>query len=79
MLDNQYAHLHHASPHVERSLLVFGLPESRITSLMEQIERAFSLPSVGDPARAEAAFAVLRDGVFALGGEIVDAPAEDTK
>ncbi|KMZ12861.1 Molybdopterin-binding protein [Candidatus Burkholderia humilis] len=50
VLDNHYAHLHHATPHVERSLLVFGLPESRITPLMVSIERdfegvrAFSLP-----------------------------------
>jgi molybdopterin-biosynthesis enzyme MoeA-like protein len=104
VLDNQYAHLHHATPHIERSLLVFGLPESRITPLMVQIERdfegvrAFSLPSVGDPARgtlyarshidlgvkgdpaqANAAFDVLRQGVLALGGEIVDVPAEAAK
>jgi molybdopterin-biosynthesis enzyme MoeA-like protein len=99
VLDNQYPHLHHATPHVERSLLVFGLPESRITPLMVAIERdfegvrAFSLPSVGDPARgalyarshidlgvkgdpgnADAAFQVLRDGVLALGGEVVEVP-----
>ncbi len=42
VLDNKYAHLHHATPHVERSLLVFGLPESRITPLMETIERDFA-------------------------------------
>src|SRR4051794_34174849 len=51
VLDTKYAHLHHATPYVERSLLVFGLPESRITPLMVAIERdfegvrAFSLPS----------------------------------
>jgi molybdopterin-biosynthesis enzyme MoeA-like protein len=37
-------------------VLVFGLPESTITPLMERIEteftpvKAYSLPSVGDPA-----------------------------
>jgi molybdopterin-biosynthesis enzyme MoeA-like protein len=97
VLDTKYAHLHHAQPYVERSVLVFGLPESRITPLMESIERdfagvrVFSLPSVGDaargevfarphidlgvkgdPARADAAFEVLRDGVRALGGEMVE-------
>jgi molybdopterin-biosynthesis enzyme MoeA-like protein len=80
---------------------VFGLPESRVTPLMETIERdfagvrVFSLPSVGDAARGEvyarahidlgvkgepqaveAAFAVLREGVLALGGEIVEAPSD---
>jgi molybdopterin-biosynthesis enzyme MoeA-like protein len=104
VLDNRYAHLHHAVPHVERSLLVFGLPESRITPLMVKIERdfegvrAFSLPSVGDAARgalyarshidlgvkgdpekANAAFEVLREGVIALGGEVVEVPAEESK
>ena len=104
VLDTKYAHLHHATPHVERSLLVFGLPESRITPLMVAIERdfdgvrAFSLPSVGDAARgalyarshidlgvkgdpeqANAAFEVLREGVIALGGEVVEVPAEETK
>ena len=29
VLDTQYAHLHHAMPHAEKSLLVFELPESR--------------------------------------------------
>ncbi|MDR5779015.1 molybdopterin-binding protein [Caballeronia sp. LZ065] len=104
VLDNRYAHLHHAVPHVERSLLVFGLPESRITPLMVAIERdfegvrAFSLPSVGDAARgalyarshidlgvkgdpqqANAAFEALREGVKALGGEIVEVPPEQAK
>lgn len=102
VLDTKYAHLHHATPYIERSLLVFGLPESRITPLMVTIERdfdgvrAFSLPSVGDAARgalyarshidlgvkgepdqANAAFEVLREGVLALGGEVVEAPPED--
>jgi molybdopterin-biosynthesis enzyme MoeA-like protein len=57
VLDTQYAHLHHAMPHAEKSLLVFELPESRLTPLMEKIERdfpgvrVFSLPSVGDAER----------------------------
>jgi molybdopterin-biosynthesis enzyme MoeA-like protein len=96
-LDTKYAGLHHANPYVERSVLVFGLPESRVTPLMEAIERefagvrVFSLPSVGDIARgavyerahidlgvkgepdaANAAFVRLREGVTALGGEIVE-------
>ena len=104
VLDTKYAHLHHATPHVERSLLVFGLPESRITPLMVTIERdfdgvrAFSLPSVGDAARgalyarshidlgvkghpekADAAFEVLREGVIALGGEVVEVPPKEAK
>ena len=46
------------APRAERALLVFDMPESRVTPLMEQIERAFdgvrvfSLPSVGDAAVA---------------------------
>ncbi|SDV47593.1 competence/damage-inducible protein A [Chitinasiproducens palmae] len=57
VLDTHYADLHHANPHVERSMLVFGLMEAAITPLMEEIEtahpsvRAFSLPSVGDAER----------------------------
>ncbi|SAL62324.1 molybdopterin binding domain-containing protein [Caballeronia terrestris] len=99
VLDTKYAHLHHSKPYVERSVLVFGLPESRITPLMVTIEqdfpgvRVFSLPSVGDASRgaiyarahidlgvkgdpdcANAAFEALRDGVNALGGEMVEAP-----
>lgn len=57
VLDTKYAHLHHATPFAERSVLVFELPESTLTPLMEQIERdfpgvrVFSLPSVGDAER----------------------------
>ncbi|WP_179402446.1 competence/damage-inducible protein A [Burkholderia guangdongensis] len=57
VLDTRYAHLHHATPHAERSLFVFELPESTLTPLMEKIEhdfpgvRVFSLPSVGDAER----------------------------
>ncbi len=57
VLDTKYAHLHNATPHAEKSLLVFELPESTLTPLMEHIERdfpgvrVFSLPSVGDSER----------------------------
>jgi molybdopterin-biosynthesis enzyme MoeA-like protein len=57
VLDTKYADLHHATPHAEKSLLVFELPESTVTPLMEKIEhdfpgvRVFSLPSVGDAER----------------------------
>jgi molybdopterin-biosynthesis enzyme MoeA-like protein len=57
VLDTKYVHLHHAMPHAEKSLLVFELPESTLTPLMEKIERdfpgvrVFSLPSVGDAER----------------------------
>ena len=57
VLDTKYAHLHHATPHAERSPYVFELPESTLTPLMERIERdfpgvrVFSLPSVGDAER----------------------------
>lgn len=56
-LDTYYSGLHHATPHGERSALVFGLAESTLTPLMEQIEsqfpaiKVFSLPSVGDNER----------------------------
>ncbi|WP_153100766.1 competence/damage-inducible protein A [Paraburkholderia hayleyella] len=97
VLDTRYAHLHHATPHTEKSLLVFELPESTLTPLMEQIERdfagvrVFSLPSVGDaerggiyarrhidlgvkgePEAVAAAFVKLREGVYLLGGDIVE-------
>lgn len=54
MLDTRYAHLHHAQAHAEPSFLLYGLPESSIAPLMEQVQkqwpgiRAFSLPSVGE-------------------------------
>jgi molybdopterin-biosynthesis enzyme MoeA-like protein len=57
VLDTEYAHLHHAMAHAERSLYVFELMESTLTPLMEKIEtdfpgvRVFSLPSVGDAER----------------------------
>jgi molybdopterin-biosynthesis enzyme MoeA-like protein len=105
LLDTRYAHLHHADPHEERAFLVFEMPESTVTPVMEQVEadfpgiRVFSLPSVGDaqrggvytrrhielgvkgdPERVGPAYRQLRDGVAALGGEIIEAtssPLED--
>ncbi|MEO8935875.1 MAG: molybdopterin-binding protein [Burkholderiaceae bacterium] len=56
VLETRYADQFHHAPRGERSVLVFDMPESRITPLMEQIEsafddvRVFSLPSVGDAA-----------------------------
>jgi molybdopterin-biosynthesis enzyme MoeA-like protein len=53
-LDTRYAHLHHVTAYAEHAFLVYGLPESRITSAMETIQqrwpgiKAFSLPSVGE-------------------------------
>ena len=54
VLDHDFAHLHHHEPRGERSLLLFEVPESAATPLMEAIEarhpgiKVFSLPSVGD-------------------------------
>jgi molybdopterin-biosynthesis enzyme MoeA-like protein len=53
-LDTRYARWHHREAWIEHSFLVFGVPESRITPALEQLEtrwegiRAFSLPNVGD-------------------------------
>jgi len=58
VLETRYADLFHHAPRSERSVLVFDMPESRVTPLMEEIEaalpdvRVFSLPSVGDAAAA---------------------------
>ncbi len=54
VLDTFHADDFHRTPRAERAVLVFDMPESRVTPLMEQIERTFdgmrvfSLPSVGD-------------------------------
>jgi molybdopterin-biosynthesis enzyme MoeA-like protein len=69
VLDNQYRDEFHREPHAERSLLLFGVPESNIIPLMSDIEsrfpgvRSFSLPSVGDgsdgrPSRRHIEFGV---------------------
>ncbi|HYG42319.1 MAG TPA: molybdopterin-binding protein [Bordetella sp.] len=53
-LDARYAALHHQVAHVEHSFLIFGLPESRVAPVMQDVQqrwdrvRAFSLPSVGE-------------------------------
>lgn len=54
VLDTRYASLFHRATRVERSVLVYETPESRVTPLMEDLEsrfdgvKVFSLPSVGD-------------------------------
>lgn len=54
VLDTQLAHLHHAVPRAEQSIIVFEAPESGLLDLMNRITRdyphasLFSLPSVGD-------------------------------
>jgi molybdopterin-biosynthesis enzyme MoeA-like protein len=59
VLDSYYALLVPTAPREERSFLVFGLPESRLTPLMERIEaefdgvKVFSQPRVGDASRGE--------------------------
>lgn len=59
VLDTHYADLFHKTAWEERSVLVYGVPESVLTPLMEAIEaeftgvKVFSLPHVGeDGARA---------------------------
>jgi molybdopterin-biosynthesis enzyme MoeA-like protein len=58
VLDQHYADQFHRAPHAEKSFIVFEMPESRVTPLMEAIEaefagiKVFSLPSVGDERRA---------------------------
>lgn len=53
-LDARYPDFHHQMVRVEHSFLVYGLPESRITPAMEELElcwpgvKAFSLPSMGN-------------------------------
>ncbi len=53
-LDTRYAQWHHQESRIEHSFRVFGLPESRITPALEELERhwadirVFSLPNVGD-------------------------------
>ncbi|MDB5988612.1 MAG: competence/damage-inducible protein [Herbaspirillum sp.] len=54
VLDTYYPHLFHKDVSVEKSVLVFGKPESILTPLMEALEadypriKTFSLPHVGD-------------------------------
>ncbi len=54
VLDHHFADHHHRAPRGERSLLLFEVPESAATPLMEAVEaefpdvKVFSLPSVGE-------------------------------
>jgi molybdopterin-biosynthesis enzyme MoeA-like protein len=54
VLDTYYPHLFHKDVSVEKSVLVYGKPESVLTPLMETLEteypsvKTFSLPHVGD-------------------------------
>jgi molybdopterin-biosynthesis enzyme MoeA-like protein len=54
VLDGEYSALFHAERNGERSMIVFDVPESRVTPIMEDVEsrfagvKAFSLPSLGD-------------------------------
>lgn len=54
VLDHRFAELHHREPRGERALLLFEVPESAATPLMEAVEaefpgvKVFSLPSVGE-------------------------------
>lgn len=54
VLDTHYSHLFHQLAWAEKSVLVFDMPESTLTPLMEAIEtefplvKVFSLPHVGD-------------------------------
>ncbi len=57
VLDGQYAAHFHSQVQASKAMLVYGLPESAVTPLMEQVEqqfapiKAFSLPSVGDDGK----------------------------
>jgi molybdopterin-biosynthesis enzyme MoeA-like protein len=54
VLDTHYRHLFNAVPEADASMMVYGLPESAITPLMQETEerfpgvKTFSLPSVGE-------------------------------
>jgi molybdopterin-biosynthesis enzyme MoeA-like protein len=54
VLDTYYSHLFNTQVQLTEAVLVFGLPESAVTPLMERIEleftpvKAYSLPSVGE-------------------------------
>lgn len=58
VLDTRYGAAHHPAPRVEHSFVVYGLPESRITPALLEVERlwpgvrSFSLPSIGAGGRA---------------------------
>jgi molybdopterin-biosynthesis enzyme MoeA-like protein len=54
VLDQKYPHLFHAKPEGDASIMVYDLPESAITPLMNEVEaryaglKSFSLPSMGE-------------------------------
>ncbi len=54
VLDTLYPQFHHQELEYKKALLLFNMPEARITPVMEQLEAAYpccklySLPSVGD-------------------------------
>jgi molybdopterin-biosynthesis enzyme MoeA-like protein len=54
LLDTRYRHLFNAVPEADASVMVYGLPESTITPLMQEVElrfkglKTYSLPSVGE-------------------------------
>jgi molybdopterin-biosynthesis enzyme MoeA-like protein len=57
VLDTQFADWHHREPRGERAMLLFEVPESAATPLMEAVEaefpdfKVFSLPSMGEAGR----------------------------
>jgi molybdopterin-biosynthesis enzyme MoeA-like protein len=57
VLDHRYAALFHREAEAEAAIIVFDLPESSVTPIMEQVEstyarvKSFSLPSMGEDER----------------------------
>ena len=55
VLDTHYRHLFHKSPHIEKSVIIYGAIEAALTPIMEKLEanhptiKIFSLPSVDHP------------------------------
>jgi molybdopterin-biosynthesis enzyme MoeA-like protein len=80
VLDTHYKHLHHATPHAELSVWVYGVGESQLIDMMKAVERdfgvtAFSLPSVPTATeRARIEFGVKGDPAkVAQAMEVLDA------
>jgi molybdopterin-biosynthesis enzyme MoeA-like protein len=54
VLDTRYRHLFHQTPEAEASIIVYEVPESTLTPLMQDVEvryrglKSFSLPSMGE-------------------------------
>lgn len=79
VLDEIYPHLHHAELEYKKAMNLFGVPEARITPIMEAIEqkysgsRLYSLPHVGDDKMAR----YIELGVKMKGGpEVKDTVSE---